>query len=144
WDAEDPDITLPEDACEIEGIEWIEKAPYNALWVVGGEAGRKDLIKRGGTAADRPAPTIVDPLATSTTMTRQRGLAVLADTGRQAHISLRLPLLPETGIIKPGLLLDYTENGTTRRGLTRAVSVDHSYPEIWQTVRIETHEHQPV
>lgn len=144
WDEEDPDITLPEDVCEIEGIEWMDKAPYNAVFVVGGEDGRRDRIKRTGTAADRPAPTIVDPLATSTTMTRQRGLATLADTGRQAHISLRMPVLPETGIIRPGKLIDYTENGTTRRGLSRAVSVEHTHPELWQTVRIETHEQQPV
>ena len=30
---------------------------------------------------------------------RQRGIAVLADTGRQIEVSLRLPVLAETGII---------------------------------------------
>jgi hypothetical protein len=47
--------------------------------------------------------------------------------------------LPETGILKPGLLLDYTEQGVTRRGLTRGVSLSFDYPQAWQSVRIETH-----
>ncbi|MBF0256764.1 MAG: hypothetical protein HQL47_09970, partial [Gammaproteobacteria bacterium] len=139
WGSLTPDLTLPEAVCETEGIEWIDRPAYNTLWIVGGAGGRKDQIRLTGSAADRPAQTIVDSLATDTQMTRQRGIRVLADTGRQAHISIRLPVLPETGIIHPGQLLDYTEQGTTRRGLVRSVSVQHAFPQVWQSVRIETH-----
>lgn len=76
-------------------------------------------------------------------MTRQRGLAVLADTGPQAHISLRLPVLQETGIIRPGALMRYTENGNTHHGLSRSIELSFDYPQLWQTVRVETHE-QPL
>ncbi|MDT3672848.1 MAG: hypothetical protein ROZ37_21225 [Aromatoleum sp.] len=144
WAAQTPDIELPEDVCEVEGIEWQDKPAYNAVWVTGGEAGRRDRIRRAGTAADRTAPTIVDPLATAPEMTRARGLAVLADTGRQAHISLRLPVLPETGIIRPGKLVRYQEGGNTHLGLTRAVQLEQRFPDLWQTIRIETHELEPV
>jgi len=140
WAGASPDVALPDAACITEGIEWLEKPGYNAVWVVGGAGGRRDKVKITGSAGDYHAPTIIDPLATATEMTRQRGLRALADTGRQALIDVSLPLLPETGILHPGLLVDYTENAVTRRGYTRSVSIRYQFPIAAQTVRIETHE----
>ena len=144
WDAETPDLTLPDAVCVTEGIEWLDKPPYNAIYIVGGEGGRQDLVKRAGTAGDRLAPTVVDPLATATAMTRQRGLRVIADTGRQALVSVSLPILAETGIILPGTLVHYTEQGVPHRGLSRSVAIQHAFPTARQTIRIETHELEPV
>jgi hypothetical protein len=140
WNSATPDIALPEDVVEVEGIEWQEKPDYNAVWVHGGEQGRADRIIIGSTGGTNPAPTIVDDLATDPAMTRQRGLALLGDTGKQAQISLRLPVLPETGMIRPGALIEYQEQGNTRRGLVRSLSINHSWPELWQTIGVETHE----
>lgn len=140
WGDATPDIQLPEDVVEVEGIEWQEKPDYNAVWVHGGDQGRADRIIRGSSGGTSPAPTIVDDLATDAAMTRQRGLALLGDTGKQAQISLRLPVLPETGMIRPGTLVEYLEQGTTRRGLVRSLSISHSRPELWQTIGVETHE----
>lgn len=140
WASATPDIQLPEDVVEVEGIEWQEKPDYNAVWVHGGEQGRADRIIIGSTGGTNPAPTIVDELATDPAMTRQRGLALLGDTGKQAQISLRLPVLPETGMIRPGTLIQYQEQGNTRRGLVRSLSISHSRPQLWQTIGVETHE----
>ncbi|MCM2310297.1 MAG: hypothetical protein NDI84_02740 [Steroidobacteraceae bacterium] len=140
WGTATPDIEIPEAACEVESIEWQDKPDYNAVWVSGGTGGRRDRIRRTGQAADRPAPTVVDDLATAPEMTRQRGTAVLGDTGRQAHITLRLPVLPETGIIQPGQLVRYTEGGNTHIGLSRSVQIEQRFPALWQTVKVETHE----
>jgi len=140
WTTASVDLVLPEDVCSLEGIEWVDRPAYNAVWISGAEGGRRDRIRRAGSAADRYAPSVVDPLATHEDMTRARGAAILADTGRQAHITVRLPVLPETGIIKPGKLVRYNAQGSTHVGLTRAVSLEHRWPELWQTVRIETHE----
>ena len=140
WGNATPDIILPEDIVEVEGIDWQERPHHNAVWVHGGDQGRADRIRRTGTAADRYAETIVDPLATDPIMTRQRGLAVLGNTGKQAHISLRLPVLPETGLIRPGQLIEYTEQGNTHRGISRALGIDQTYPDLWQTITLETHE----
>ena len=144
WEEETPEIALPEDVCTVEEIEWQDKPAYNAVWVVGQAQGRRDLVKRTGTAGDVLAPTVVDPLATDTIMTRQRGIRVIADTGRQVHLSLKLPILAATGIIKPGQLIEYSEQGETHLGLSRAVSVTYGFPEAWQTVKVETHELEPV
>lgn len=140
WSATTPDIQLPEDVVEVEGIDWQEKPDYNAVWVHGGDQGRADQIVITGTGGGKAAPTVVDTLATDSAMTRQRGLAVLGDTGKQATISLRLPVLPETGMIKPGKFVEYIENGTSRRGLVRSLSIAHSWPQLWQTIGVETHE----
>lgn len=140
WGTATPDLELPDAPIEVEGIEWMDRPGYNAVFIAGGEAGRLDRILKAGSAADVVAQTIIDPLATAPAMTRQRGLALLGDTGRQAHITIRLPILPETGIIQPGKLVRYTEQGTPRVGLSRAVSIDTKFPEAWQTVRLETHE----
>lgn len=140
WIGATPDIVLPEDVVEVEGIEWREKPDYNAVWVHGGDQGRLDRIITGNSGGTNPAPTIVDELATDPAMTRQRGLALLGDTGKQAQISLRLPVLPETGMIRPGTLIEYQEQGNARRGLVRSLSVSHSRPELWQTIGVETHE----
>lgn len=145
WATETPDVALPEDVCTTEGIEWSDKAPYNAVWIAGGDTGgRLDFVKRTGTAGDVQAQTLADPLATDPIMTRQRGLRVLADTGRQARIRLSLPVLPETGIIHPGQLISYSEQGVEHRGLSRAVQVRWDFPKARQTVEIETHELESV
>ncbi|MCF1184031.1 hypothetical protein L0E83_11375 [Marichromatium gracile] len=139
WAETTPDIALPENACHTERIEWIARPDYDAVWITGGEGGRRDRVRRAGRAGDTQAPTCVDALATDVVMTRQRGLRLLADTGRQAHITLRAPVHPETGIIHPGQLIAYTEGGTTRLGLSRAVELDCRLPEVWQSIRIESH-----
>lgn len=145
WPERPPDITLPEDACAFEGFAWLELPHYNAVWVAGADAnGRIDRIRKLGSAADLPAPMIVDPLATAPAATRQRGMAVLGNTGRQEHIRLSLQILPETGIIKPGQFVRYTEasSGTpvTRTGLVRSIELSVEFPRIRQTITIEAHE----
>jgi hypothetical protein len=39
---------------------------------------------------------------------------VLADTGHQLEVSLRLPVLAETGIIEPGAFVEYQDGSVTR------------------------------
>ena len=137
WPEATPDIVLPEDVCRTEGVEWVEKAGYNAVWITGS---RRDYIRRTGTDGLTMAQTIVDALATDAIMTRQRGVRILGDTGKQALITVRLPVVEETGIIRPGNLIAYTEGATARRGMSRSVSVECGFPEVWQTIKIEARE----
>ena len=87
---------------------------------------------------------VTHPLITHADAGRQRGLSILADVGRQKHITLSLPVLTETGIITPGQLVRYTEQGQAHIGLTRAVDVSVEFPKVRQTIRIESHVLQPV
>lgn len=140
WSAATPDITLPSAPVVREAIEWQDKAAYNRVFVSGTESGGVlGQVTRAGTAGDVVAPMITDPLITHADGARARGRPILADTGRQARITLELPILPETGIITPGKLVQYTDAGTTRRGLVRSTAVTAQLPTARQTIELETH-----
>lgn len=139
WHALTPDFELPSAVVSVEGTEWQRKAAYNRVHVSGTTAGVLGEVTRGGTAGDVVAPMVTDALITHADAARQRGLAVLSDTGTQAHISLRLPVLEETGVIPPGALVRYVDGATTHLGLVRATSLEWQAPKLRQTLAVETH-----
>lgn len=139
WHTVTPDLELPADVTTRESIEWVERARYNRVYVSGVSQGVLGQVRRSGSAGDVLAPMVTDSLITTAGAARQRGLAVLGNTGRQANVSLRLPVLPETGVVTPGKFVRYVDGGETRLGVVRSVGVDVSMPEIWQTIGVETH-----
>lgn len=140
WSTLSPDIELPGAVTRREGIEWSSKPVYNRVYVAGAAAGGKLVrVTRAGTAGDLAADTVTEALATHVDAGRQRGLAILSDTGAQAVVSLSLQVLPEAGVITPGKLVRYVDAGVVRLGLVRSVSVEAGFPAVWQTIGIETH-----
>ena len=139
WGSLTPDFELPSDVTTREGIEWVERPRYNRIFVTGEGQGVLGQVTRAGTAGDILAPLVTDALITHSDAARQRGLSVLADTGRQAHLSLRLPVLAETGVIQPGKFVRYVDGGTTRIGIVRSTAIEVGMPEVWQTIGVETH-----
>ena len=139
WGSVTPDFELPSAVTTTEGISWLEKARYNRVFVSGVQQGVLGQVTRTGTAGDLLAPMITDALITHADAARQRGLSILANTGRQANVTLKLPVLAETGIITPGKFVRYVDGATTRTGIVRSVGVEVASPEIFQTLGIETH-----
>ena len=139
WHTLTPDFELPSAVVSVEGIDWQRKAAYNRVHVSGTTAGVLGEVTRGGTAGNVVAPMVTDSLITHADAARQRGLAVLSDTGTQAHISLRLPVLAETGVIKPGALVRYVDGADTHLGLVRATNLEWSAPKLRQVLTVETH-----
>lgn len=139
WAGLTPGFELPADSVSVEGIEWQRKAPYNRVYVSGTTAGVLGEVTRGGTAGEVVAPMVTDSLITHADAARQRGRAVLSDTGTQAHISLRLPVLETTGVIPPGALVRYVDGATTHLGLVRATSLEWQAPKLRQILAVETH-----
>jgi len=139
WNTVTPNFTLPADVAVREGLQWVEKPEYNRVFVSGQGAGVLGQVTRTGTAGELLAPMVVDQLITDTIAARQRGLSILADTGRQIRVGLRLPVLAETGIIQPGAFVNYQDSGISRLGLVRSVNVDVGFPEVWQSLEVETH-----
>ena len=139
WDTITPDFELPADVTTTENTEWLWKPKYERVYVSGIENGVfAQVTKRGGTGA-LLAPMVTDELMTDVAAARQRGIAVLSDTGRIANITIKVPVLTETGIIPPGKFIRYVDGGTTRIGVVRSVGVDVSMPEIYQTLGVESH-----
>lgn len=139
WGNVVPDYQLPSAITTVEGIDWVDKPLYNRVFVSGVNAGVLGQYTRAGTAGDLVAAMVTDSLITDVAAVRQRGRAIIGDTGRQANVSLRLPVLPATGLILPGKFVRYTDNGTDRMGIVRSMSVEVGMPEIMQTISIETH-----
>lgn len=141
WGSVTPDFILPASVMAQENIDWLDKAAYNSIVVAGTtSSGVLGNVKRQGTAGDLPAPMFTHPLITHVDAARQRGMATLADTGAQARVGLRLPVLPATGIIMPGKFVSYVDGSTSRFGLTRSVDVQIAGGDVWQTLVVETHE----
>jgi hypothetical protein len=139
WSTVTPDFVLPVDAVARESLRWLEKPAYNRVFVSGQDVGVLGQVTRAGTAGDVLAPMVVDPLITEAAAARQRGISVLADTGQQIEVSLRLPLLAETGIIEPGAFVEYQDGSTTRLGIVRATQVEAGMPEVWQTLGVQAY-----
>jgi hypothetical protein len=139
WHTMTPNFELPMEATSRESLRWLEKPAYNRVFVSGQEVGVLAQVTRAGTAGNTLAPMVVDALITDSVAARQRGIAVLSDTGRQIEVSLRLPVLPETGIIEPGAIVEYRDGSISRRGLVRSTSVQAGLPEIWQTLGVQTY-----
>lgn len=134
-----PDLELPSAAVEQDGISWQEFPEYNAVYVGGAADGILAQVKRTGSAGDKPAPMIVDPLITATAAARQRGVAVLGKTGRIATVSLTMPVLPESGIVQPGKLIRYMDGIVPRLGISRSVQVQTEFAKVRQTIEVEAH-----
>lgn len=139
WGTVTPDFVLPVDAVSRESLRWLEKPAYNRVFVSGQDVGVLGQVTRAGTAGEVLAPMVVDPLITEAAVARQRGIAVLADTGHQLEVSLRLPVLASTGIIEPGAFVEYQDGSVTRLGIVRATQVEAGMPEVWQTLGVQTY-----
>ncbi|MEW6464529.1 MAG: hypothetical protein AB1434_01385 [Pseudomonadota bacterium] len=139
WDDVTPDYVLPVDVVARESLRWIDKPAYNRVFVAGQSTGVLGQVTRAGTAGDALAPMVVDALITEAAAARQRGIAELSDTGRQIEVTLRLPVLPETGIIEPGAFVAYQDGGVARLGIVRSTRVEAGLPEVWQTLGVESH-----
>lgn len=139
WQTLTPDFELPAAVVSVEGTDWQQKAAYNRVYVAGTSAGVLGNVVRAGMAGDVLAPMVTHPLITHADAARQRGMAELSNTGRQAHLNLRLPVLAETGVIKPGALVRYVDAGTPRLGLVRGTQVEWTAPKLRQVLAVETH-----
>lgn len=139
WGDMTADFVIPADVATTEGIDWVDKPLYNRVYVHGQEKGVLGRYTRAGTDGALLAAPVVDPLITHADAVRQRGRSIIGDTGRIATVSLRMPVLAETGIIKPGKMIRYNDGLESRIGISRSVSVDVNLPTIYQTIGIETH-----
>lgn len=147
WSTLTPDFALPSAAVLERGIEHINRADYNVVFVSGQASGINARVWRDGTAADRPAQMIVDPLVTHADAARGRGIEILGNTGPQQIVTLETGIQPASGVIHVGSLLDWTRPTGIRRGLVRSLRVSATVPsgtsrdpiKVRQTIEVETH-----
>lgn len=140
WGTVVPDIELPTGPVSTESVEWVDNADYNRVFVSGTTAGLIGQVTRFGTAGDvLSEPMVIDSLITHVDAARQRGIAELARGGHWANVSLRLPILQETGIILPGKMIRYDDGDTDLIGIARSLSVQDDGNEIWQSIGVASY-----
>ena len=137
WEPVTPDIILPAAVTTRESITWVEKPDYNRVFVSGQDAGVLGDVRRQGTAFDKAAPMVVDALITDAAAAQQKGLEVLGNTGRQYEVGLRLPVLAQTGVIQPGVYVQYVDGAITRTGIVRSTQVEVGGIDVYQTIGVE-------
>jgi hypothetical protein len=141
WMTGPADVELAPDAIITDGTDRRDGADINAVYVSGTTLGVLGLVKRTGTAGDKLASMIADPLITHAIAARQRGLAVLGAAGHKYNVRLELPVL--TGLDQPGVLdvgqLVQVNASTPWRGRVRSVTVNAKRPSLRQTVTLERH-----
>ncbi|MFZ2990898.1 hypothetical protein [Ideonella sp.] len=140
WDADlVPDIELPTAPVVRESIEWVNKPDYNRVYVSGQSVGVLGQVTRYGTDGSILADMVTDALITTAGAARQRGMAVLGDTGKQAKIRISFPVLPETGLVVPGKSFRYVDGALGRLAVVRAMSLSGALPQLRQTLELEAH-----
>ena len=141
WATLAPDIELPAGIAEVEDTEIIDLPGYNRIFVSGDGRGISADLTRDGTAGDvLKQPMAVHPLITSIGAAKQRALAELAESGRMIKHKMTLPVLPETGVIKPGKVLRYVDdNDVLRLGVVRATNIGQQFPVLTQSLEIDSH-----
>ena len=141
WMTGAADVELAPDAIITEGLERKDGPDLNAVYVSGTTQGVLAQVKRAGSAGDKLAQMVTDPLITHVDAARQRGLAILGAAGSKYHVRLDLPVL--TGAGQPGVLdvgqLVQVNASTPWRGRVRAVSVNAKRPSLRQSVTLERH-----
>ena len=141
WMTGAADVELALDALITDGTERKDGPDINAVYVSGTTQGVLSLVRRAGSAADKLAVMVTDPLMTATEASRQRGLAILGAAGNKYNVVLELPVLTGTG--QPGVIdvgqLVQVNAATPWRGRVRAVSVAAKRPSLRQTVTLERH-----
>ena len=137
WETITPDIILPAAVTTRESITWVEKPDYNRVFVSGQDAGVLGDVRRQGTAFDKAAPMVVDALITDAAAAQQKGLEVLGNTGRQYEVGLRVPVLAQTGVIQPGVYVQYVDGSVTRTGIVRSTQVEVGGIDVYQTIGVE-------
>ncbi len=142
WNTVAPDIELPAGVAEIEDTEFINLPDYDRIFVYGEAGGMGADLSRSGTSGTvLKQPMAVHPLITTMGAAKQRARAELSESGRALKRKMTLPVLPATGIIKPGTFVRYTdEDAAIRLGLVRATNVSMQFPVLTQALEVDSHE----
>ncbi|SHH33165.1 hypothetical protein [Desulfofustis glycolicus] len=141
WPTATAAIVIPAEMIDKLDSEWDERPFFNAVFLSGSISAR---VIRQGSAGDLIAPMVTDPLITAVEAARQRGIAVLAASGRWQKYRLELPvfappLLP--GVLLPGTLIQVDDGVISWKGLVTAVSVTANWGKnglkVRQTIDVE-------
>lgn len=138
WAGATPNKIILPDLVKSESLQWQEKPAYNGVYVEGVTSGVVAFVKRTGTAGENQAETFVDRMTCDQAAARQKGLSILSEGGKQARMSIDLPMHNSIGLLLPSMLIEVSSQW---RGLVRGVSISVQQKglSITQSVDVERH-----
>lgn len=143
WAGATPALTIPDDLVMSRGLDWEERPFYDGVWVSGEATGVSDFVKRTGSSGSNMAPAYVNAMISDHAAARQKGMSILSASGRQARVSLDLPMEPGLGLVQPGMLIQVQKDVSNNwRGLVRSTQISASWSEsltVGQTISLERH-----
>lgn len=118
-----PDVAVHDDVILALSSSPASTPLYNAVFVRGEQQGVSAKIRRTGTAGDKVAADVVDPLMVDNQALRQRGTAELANSGRKDSLQLTLPVMDLLPPLVPGQILGVTWQTETYKTLVDSISI---------------------
>lgn len=152
WDVTAADIVLPKTILLRSNLRWMEKPFFNGVYVSGQDNGVFVHGRRNGTIGDALAEMYVHASIGDNAAARAKVIEILSSCGKQAEITLDLPMHADVGVITPGRLVEVTNGGYGTepswkglvRGTTIAVSRGDGALSIDQSITLERHYGDPV
>jgi hypothetical protein len=146
WSAATGLLTIPRSFVKRQSLEWHEKPAYNGVYVSGENTGVTAFVKRTGTAGEFQAPMFVNQMISAAAAARNKGMSILSAGGKQATVSLDLPMEASLGLVTPGVMVEVTNGGLGTapawRGIVRSSSVAANWGRgltVNQSLRVERH-----
>jgi len=131
-----PDIIIPLGLAKSEGVSWSPRPLMRGVWVSGQSQGVRTRVYRAGSDGAPYHQMIVNALITTTAAGRERGRSTLAATGKRRDVPLTMPLLPDTGVLTPGMTIE-VQDTIPWRGYVDAVKITAKRTKVRQTATIE-------
>lgn len=143
WPLLKPDVEIHADAIVSMRFERSDRPPYNGIHLAGQQGGVQGFVRLAGTEGNELAPMQTDLLLTDPDAITQRGDAILGAGGKQARVTITIPVLTGgtlPGVVELGALVRIVQaDGLEWTGVVRAVSVQANMPSLMQTLVIERH-----
>jgi hypothetical protein len=138
WIDATPDQTIPLSLVRSISTQLSPQPDYNHVIVSGQSHGVTVSANITGSGGDVSAPMITDNLITYVDAGLERARNVLSNTGRQARVTIDLPLNDTTGLLEPGQLVEVSDT-IPWRGLVTGINISAAHGSISQSVEIERH-----
>lgn len=143
WATTLSDVTITSNLITSRSLGWAQKPSYNGVYVRGEAIGVQRYAFMTGTDGAILAPSFVSALVTDEDAAREAAIAVLGSGGKQATVSLTLPLESSVGLVVPGKLVRVVDASETAwKGLSRGVSISARWSDglvISQSLELERH-----
>lgn len=138
------DVLIPEAALRSLSQSPLYTAPYNGVYVSGTSYGKMALIKIAGTdGALQPNEPVIDDLLCDSAgvAATQRGINVLSEAGAGFELQAETLLLPEMGLIRPGMVV----SAAGIKGVVRWTRINAEWSgdeglQVFNTLRYERRE----